>query len=128
MTVDTVDCLATEASPTVKKNLDNVIFVLVPSLNPDGQIMVTDWFHKNVGTTYANSPIPYLYHPYVGHDNNRDMYMFTQKESQHTARLIWHDWFPSVGRDEHQMGSNAARIFAMPPTDPNNPNGHPLIY
>ena len=72
--------------PTVKKILDNVIFVLVPSLNPDGQIMVTDWFNKNVGTPYEPSPIPYLYHPYVGHDNNRDMYMFTQKESQHTAR------------------------------------------
>ena len=94
--------------PTVKKILDNVIFVLVPSLNPDGQIMVTDWFNKNVGTEYANSPIPYLYHPYVGHDNNRDMYMFTQKESQHTAQLLWHDWFPSVWLDEHQMGSNGA--------------------
>ena len=42
----------------VKKILDNVIFVLVPSLNPDGQIMVTDWFNKNLGTPYANSPIP----------------------------------------------------------------------
>ena len=66
----------------------------MPSLNPDGQIMVTDWFNKNVGTPYATSPIPYLYHPYVGHDNNRDMYMFTQKESQYTAQLLWHDWFP----------------------------------
>src|ERR1700752_2615932 len=26
------------------------------------------------------------------------------------------------------MGSNAARIFVMPATDPINPNGHPLIY
>ena len=69
--------------------------------------MVTDWFNKNVGTPYATSPIPYLYHPYVGHDNNRDMYMFTQKESQHTAQLLWHDWFPAVWLDEHQMGSNA---------------------
>ena len=86
--------LATDDSPQVKKILDNVIFVLVPSLNPDGQIMVTDWFNKNVGTPYETSPIPYLYHPYVGHDNNRDMYMFTQKESQHTAQLLWHDWFP----------------------------------
>ncbi len=128
MAVELVHRLATEDSAAVKKILDNVIFLLVPSLNPDGQIMVTDWFNKNVGTPYANSPIPYLYHPYVGHDNNRDMYMFTQKESQYTARLLWHDWFPSVWLDEHQMGSNAARIFVMPATDPINPNVHPLIY
>src|SRR5947207_8247464 len=128
MSLELVHRLATDDSPTVKKILDNVIFLLVPSLNPDGEIMVTDWFDKNAGTEYANSPIPYLYHPYVGHDNNRDMYMFTQKESQHTARLIWHDWFPSVWLDEHQMGSNAARIFVMPATDPINANVHPLIY
>jgi Zinc carboxypeptidase len=128
MALELVHRLATEDSPLVKKILDNVIFLLVPSLNPDGQIMVTDWFNKNVGTQYATSPIPYLYHPYVGHDNNRDMYMFTQKESQHTAQLLWHDWFPSVWLDEHQMGSNGARIFVMPATDPINPNVHPLIY
>ncbi len=128
MSVELVHRLATENSPQVKKILDNVIFLLVPSLNPDGQIMVTDWFNKNLGTPYETSNIPYLYHPYVGHDNNRDMYMFTQKESQYTARLLWSDWFPTVWLDEHQMGSNAARIFVMPATDPINPNVHPLIY
>ena len=86
MTLELVHRLATDDSPATKKMLDNVIFVLVPSLNPDGQIMVTDWFNKNVGTEFANSPIPFLYHPYVGHDNNRDMYMFTQKESRLTAQ------------------------------------------
>jgi len=128
MVVELVHRLATENSAQVKKILDNVIFVLVPCLNPDGQIMVTDWFNKNLGTPFETSQIPYLYHPYVGHDNNRDMYMFTQKESQLTAALLWHDWFPSVWLDEHQMGSNAARIFVMPATDPINPNVHPLIY
>jgi len=128
MAVELVHRLATDNSPQVKKILDNVIFLLVPSLNPDGQIMITDWFNKNLGTPYETSAIPYLYHPYVGHDNNRDMYMFTQKESQLTAKLLWHDWFPSVWLDEHQMGSNAARIFVMPATDPINPNVHPLIY
>jgi hypothetical protein len=128
MSLELVHRLATDDSTTVKKILDNVIFLLVPSLNPDGQIMVTDWFNKNVDTPYANSPIPYLYHPYVGHDNNRDMYMFTQKESQHVARLLWHDWFPPVWLDEHQMGSSGPRIFVMPATDPINPNVHPLIY
>lgn len=128
MAVELVHRLATEESPEVQKILDNVIFVLVPSLNPDGQILITDWFNRNLGTPFENSPIPYLYHPYVGHDNNRDMYMFTQKESQLTARLLWSDWFPTVWLDEHQMGSSGARIFVMPATDPINPNVHPLIY
>ena len=54
--------------------------------------------------------------------------MFTQKESQLTAKLLWHDWFPAVWLDEHQQGSGGARIFVMPATDPINPNVHPLIY
>ena len=128
MVLELVHRLATEDSPLVKKILDNVIFLLVPSLNPDGQIIVTEWYNKNVGTEYEASPLPWLYHPYIGHDNNRDMYMFTQKESQLTARLLWHDWFPSVWLDEHQMGSQGARIFVMPATDPINQNVHPLIY
>jgi len=128
MVLELVHRLATEDSPLVKKILDNVIFLLVPSLNPDGQIIVTDWYNKNVGTEYEASPLPWLYHPYIGHDNNRDMYMFTQKESQLTARLLWHDWFPSVWLDVHQMGSQGARIFVMPATDPINQNVHPLIY
>src|SRR5262245_23940119 len=128
MVLELVHRLATEDSPAVKKILDNVIFLLVPSLNPDGQIMVTDWYNKNVGAEYEVSPLPWLYHHYIGHDNNRDMYMFTQKESQLTARLLWHDWFPSVWLDEHQMGGAGARIFVMPATDPINPNVHPLVY
>jgi hypothetical protein len=128
MVLELVHRLATDDSPRVKKILDNVILVLVPSLNPDGQIMVVDWFNKNLGTAFEASAMPFLYHPYVGHDNNRDMYMFTQKESQLTARLLWHDWFPTVWLDEHQQGNSGARIFVMPATDPINPNVHPLIY
>ncbi len=128
MAVELVHRLATDNSPVVKKILDNVILVLVPSANPDGQIMVVDWFNKNLGTEFETSSMPYLYHPYVGHDNNRDMYMLTQKESRLTATLLWQDWFPSVWLDEHQMGNSGARIFVMPATDPINPNVHPLIY
>jgi hypothetical protein len=128
MVIELVHRLATEDSSVVKKILDNTIFLLVPCLNPDGQIMVTDWYNKNLGTEFEGSPMPYLYQKYVGHDNNRDMYMFTQKESQMTAKILWQDWFPSVWLDEHQQGSNGARIFVMPATDPINPNVHPLIY
>ena len=128
MVLELVHQLATDDSAGVKKILDNVIVLLVPSANPDGQIMVTDWFNRNVGTPYESSPIPFLYHQYVGHDSNRDMYMFTQKESQYIAQLVWHDWFPSVWLDQHQMSANGPRIFVMPATDPINPNVHPVIY
>ena len=128
MVLELVHRLATDNSPRVKHVLDNVIFILVPSLNPDGQIMVVDWYNKNLGTEFENGGMPWLYQKYVGHDNNRDMYMFTQVESQFTAKLLWHDWFPSVWLDQHQQGSGGARIFVMPATDPINPNVHPLIY
>jgi hypothetical protein len=56
------------------------------------------------------------------------MYMFTQRESQYLARLAWHEWFPVVWLDEHQMGSTGPRMFVMPAADPINPNVHPVIY
>ncbi len=128
MVVELAYELATSDSPRVKNILDNVIFLLVPSLNPDGQIMVTDWYNKYLGTPYEASPLPKLWHPYVGHDDNRDEYLFSQKESRMAAEILWHDWFPQIWLDEHQMGSAGARIFTMPATDPINPNVDPLIY
>jgi hypothetical protein len=128
MVPEAVYKLATSEDPAVLKILANTILVLVPSLNPDGQIMVTDWYNKYLGTKFEASPLPYLYHFYTGHDNNRDMYAFTQRESQMTAKLLWRDWYPSIWLDEHQQGSSGARIFTMPARDPINPNVHPLVY
>src|SRR5260370_6711323 len=128
MVLELVHNLATSDSPTVKKVLDNVVLLLVPSLNPDGQIMVTDWYNKTLGTPSEASPLPFLYHHYTGHDSNRDMYLFSQKESQMDAQVLWHEWFPSIWLDEHQQGTSGPRIFTMPATDPINPNVDPLIY
>ena len=86
MAIEAVYKLATDDSPETKKILDNVILVLIPSLNPDGQIMVTDWYNKYLGTPQEGGPMPYIYHPYTGHDNNRDMFLFSQKESQMAAQ------------------------------------------
>ncbi|MFQ5791402.1 MAG: M14 metallopeptidase family protein [Acidobacteriota bacterium] len=128
MSMELVHQLATEGGPRIRKILDNVIFLLVPSLNPDGQDMVVDWYNQHVGSELEAGPMPWLYHPYVGHDNNRDMYMYTQLETQRIGQILYKDWFPSVWLDEHQMGSMGPRIFTMPATDPINVNVHPLIY
>src|SRR5215813_9487606 len=43
MVIELVHRLATDNSATTRKVLDNVVLLLVPCLNPDGQIIVTDW-------------------------------------------------------------------------------------
>ena len=128
MVLELVHRLATEDSTFVRNILDNVILLLVPSLNPDGQVMIVDWYNKNAGTPYEYSSMPELYHKYTGHDNNRDAFMNTQMESRIINRLTYKDWFPHVYLDEHQMGSNGARIFVPPFKNPINMNVDPIIW
>jgi hypothetical protein len=107
--------------------LKNTILILVPSLNPDGQQMVVEWYRKYVGTPFEACPLPELYHHYVGHDNNRDWYMFTQIETQLTVSKLHNVWHPQIVYDVHQMGSRAARIFVPPWMDPVDPNIDPIL-
>ena len=55
--------------------------------------------------------MPELYHVYAGHDTNRDWFMLNLKETQLLTRLLYHEWFPTIHYDVHQMGSRGARIF-----------------
>ena len=71
-----------QGDPEIDAILDNVILVLWPTMNPDGQDMVVSWYRKNLGTRFEVSPMPWLFQDYVGHDNNRDGYMLNMKESQ----------------------------------------------
>jgi Zinc carboxypeptidase len=120
--------LVTAQDPETKRRLNDVIVLLVPSLNPDGQIMITDWYRKYVGTKYEGGPLPYLYHHYVGHDNNRDWYMLTQIETKNVNQMVYHDWFPQFWLDEHQMGYYGPRIYIPPNADPVAKLVNPLVH
>ncbi len=128
MALELVHRLATEESPWIENVLDKVVFLLVPSFNPDGQIMVVDWYNRVKDTEHARASMPWLYHHYVGHDNNRDAFMLTQVESRLVTKVLYQDWFPQVVLDEHQMGATRARIFVPPFRNPINPNVDPLIW
>jgi len=110
------------------KALDDVLVLLVPSHNPDGNQMVVDWYRKHVGTEYEGGNMPWLYHVYAGHDNNRDWYMFNLPETRAVSRVLYHDWLPQIHVDEHQMGSNGARLFVPPFMDPPLPNIQPSVW
>jgi hypothetical protein len=128
MSMEWAYALATSEDPVVKQRLENVILLLVPSLNPDGNIMEVNWYRKNLGTKYEGSRMPWMYHQYVGHDNNRDWFMLTQKETQSLTRAVYREWFPQVWLDEHQMGMTGPRIFTPPYADPVSHNLPPLLF
>lgn len=128
MAMEWAHALATATDAETKRRLDNVVLLLVPSLNPDGQQMIVDYYEKYVGTPYEGGRLPWLYHHYVGHDNNRDWYMLTQLETRALNRAVYHEWNPQVFVDEHQMGSEGPRMFIPPFADPVDPDVHPLIW
>lgn len=119
--------LAAENTPEVKQILDNVVVLLVPSLNPDGTDIVADWYRKTLGTPAEGTAPPELYHYYTGHDNNRDWYAFTQVETQLTVDKLLNVWRPQILHDVHQMGGNAARLFVPPYMEPWEPNVDPAL-
>jgi len=112
---------------TLQRYLEKEIVLIAPSMNPDGQRMITEWYRKNLGTKWEGGPIPWLYHPYVGHDNNRDWFMVTQKETRLVTDYLYGAWYPEIFYDVHQMGAEGARIFVPPLVDPVNPNLDPMI-
>ena len=120
--------LAIGNSTELQDILENVILVLFPSVNPDGQIMEVEWYNKYKGTEYEGTGVPYLYHWYAGHDNNRDWFKISLKETALIVREIYHKWFPQIFVDEHQMGSSGDRLFIPPYQDPPTPGVHPLVW
>ena len=115
-------------TPGLQDVLRDVILVLFPSVNPDGQIMQVEWYNKTKGSEFEGTGTPYLYHWYAGHDNNRDWFKASLKETRLILRALYHDLFPQVLVDEHQMGSSGDRFFIPPYQDPPTPGVHPLVW
>ncbi len=110
------------------RNLDNVISIVLPSINPDGTQMIADWYMKYAGTPNEAANLPWLYQKYAGHDNNRDGFALNLPESKLIGQLMYRDWPPNAYMDHHQMGSNNARLFIPPYAEPIRPDGDPLVW
>jgi hypothetical protein len=124
--IEIVHRLATDMGPDVRQILDNVVLLVVPSQNPDGQYLVIDHWYKTKGTPFGRV-YPDLYHKYVGHDDNRDWFMFTQVETRLAIEKVHSVYKPIITHDMHQQGSAGSRIFVPPFDDPYDPNIHPIL-
>ncbi|HEX2343043.1 MAG TPA: M14 metallopeptidase family protein [Vicinamibacterales bacterium] len=118
--------LVSSTDPKIAAILDNVILMLWPSINPDGQTLVADWYKSNVGTPYEVAPQPELYQRYIGHDNNRDAYMLNMIESREIGR-VWRRWEPQIIYVHHQSSPFPTRIWLPPFAEPIAPQVPPIM-
>jgi hypothetical protein len=119
---------ATRTDDEMQQILDETVSILIPGMNPDGNIIVTDWYNQWVGTEYEGESPPELYHHFIGHDNNRDAFMQNTVESQYVANVMFREWVPQAYIDHHQMGPFTARIVLPPYAEPIRPEADPLVW
>ncbi len=119
--------LASASDVETNRILDDTILMLIPSANPDGVDIVANWYRKTLGTPHEGTEPPELYHPYAGHDNNRDWFMLNLKETRLVTELFWKNWFPHIVYDVHQQGQATARFFIPPFFDPAYPRISPVL-
>lgn len=114
--------LATDDSAETREILDSCLVLIVPSLNPDGVDIIKNWYDSTLGTPWEGADPVEIYHHYTGHDNNRDWYAFTQRETRAVVERVHNVWRPQIVNDVHQQGMYGSRLFLPPYLDPIEPN------
>jgi Zinc carboxypeptidase len=112
---------------TLQAELRNAVVILIPSVNPDGEEMIVEWYRSQLGTQWEGGEMPWIYNKYTGHDDNRDWFMMTQIETRLVTHALYKEWLPEIFYDVHQQGSEGSRLFVPPFLDPVDPNIDPLI-
>lgn len=107
--------------------LENVILLIVPSLNPDGMDLVHDWYEQTLGTKAEGTLPPALYHRFAGHDNNRDWIHHQLAETSNVVSHLHHAWRPHIVLDLHQMMTDGPRYFVPPYIDPIEQHVHSVL-
>jgi len=126
------DVLRQANDPKFARILDNVIFLLWPTINPDGQEQVAGYYMKTLADSGGpdgggrGQSFPALYQDFVGHDNNRDAYMMNMQESR-VMEHAWRQWEPQIIYVHHQTAPFPTRIWLPPFADPIGQEAPPMI-
>ncbi|MGB5369652.1 MAG: M14 metallopeptidase family protein [Flavobacteriaceae bacterium] len=109
---------AASDNPEILKYLQNAVIFIDPAINPDGRDRHTQWANSYQGSPLVADPQDAEHNEYwpggrTNHywfDLNRDWLLAVNPESQ--GKLKWyHEWYPNVVTDFHEMGSQSTYFF-----------------
>jgi len=110
--------LIASENPVIKKYLREVVFFIDPTINPDGRDRHTHWANMYKGDPLVKDALDVEHNEgwprgrtnHYWFDLNRDWYLAINPESR--GKLNWfHQWYPNVVCDFHEMGSNSTYFF-----------------
>ena len=110
--------LAAAQGPKIDELLENTIILFDPSFNPDGLQRFSTWANMHKSVTINPDPNDREYSEvwprgrtnHYWFDLNRDWMPVQLPESQ--ARIkTFHNWYPNILTDHHEMGTNSTFFF-----------------
>ena len=120
--------LTASQDPVLMNQLDRVVIIFNPMLNPDGLDRFAHWSNNHRGQNPSSDPndrehrehTPNGRTNYYGFDLNRDWLAHQHPESR--GRLaLFHEWKPNVQLDFHEQGSNSHYFFMPGKPERTNP-------
>lgn len=110
--------LVASQSDAVTKYLNDGIIFIDPTINPDGRDRHSSWANTYKGSPLVKDPMDAEHNEawprgrtnHYWFDLNRDWLLGINPESR--GKLTWyHEWYPNVVTDFHEMGSNSTYFF-----------------
>ncbi len=110
--------LAAGQSAYIEEVLENMVIVIDPSLNPDGQDRFASWVNRHRSKVLNPDPAnrefrdvwPGSRTNHYWFDLNRDWLPVVHPESRGRVRA-YQDWKPNINTDHHEFGSNNTFFF-----------------
>lgn len=110
--------LAAGMDEKVDDILENMVVIIDPSLNPDGQDRFASWVNRHRGMTLNPDPNnrefrdvwPGSRTNHYWFDLNRDWLPVQHPESRGRIKA-YHRWMPNINTDHHEFGSNSTFFF-----------------
>lgn len=105
-------------NPEILTYIKNSVIFIDPTINPDGRDRHTQWANMYQGNPLVADPQDAEHNEYwpMGRTNhywfdlNRDWLLGINPESR--GKLTWyHEWYPNVVTDFHEMGSQSSYFF-----------------